>query len=94
MGIEGNKGLEHYDTLGIAAEVLPLKTREDAHRHEVVPVLEDALMPWATGGLVLYNLLIPIVPIKTTATYDAAWAWSRSLSRRDRTDRPRHRRRP
>ena len=34
-----NKGLEHYGTLGIAAEVLALKTREDAHRDEVVAKL-------------------------------------------------------
>ena len=26
-------------------------------------------------GLVLYNLLMPIVPVKTTASYDAAWPW-------------------
>ena len=41
----------------------------------IVPDLDDALVPWAAGGLVLYNLLIPIVPIKTTANYDAAWPW-------------------
>ena len=40
-----------------------------------VPAIDDALMPWATAGVVLYNLFIPIVPIKTTATYDAAWPW-------------------
>src|SRR6185436_11427750 len=40
-----------------------------------IPDLDDAIAPWAAGGLVLYNLLIPIVPIKTTATYDAAWPW-------------------
>ena len=27
------------------------------------------------AALVLYNLLVPIVPIKTTATYDGAWPW-------------------
>jgi arabinofuranosyltransferase len=29
----------------------------------------------AGAGLVLYNLLMPIVPVKTTASYDAAWPW-------------------
>ncbi len=37
-----NKGLEHYGALGIAAEVLPLKTRDDAIRDEVVARLDDA----------------------------------------------------
>jgi arabinofuranosyltransferase len=27
------------------------------------------------AALVLYNLVMPIVPIKTTAAYDAAWPW-------------------
>lgn len=29
----------------------------------------------ATAALVLYNVVMPLVPVKTTATYDAAWAW-------------------
>jgi arabinofuranosyltransferase len=29
----------------------------------------------AAGALVAYNLLMPIVPIKTTGSYDAAWPW-------------------
>ena len=29
----------------------------------------------AGAGLVLYNVLIPLVPVKTTANYDAAWPW-------------------
>jgi arabinofuranosyltransferase len=41
----------------------------------LVPQLEAPLLPWFGGALVLYNLLVPIVPIKTTATYDAAWSW-------------------
>lgn len=41
----------------------------------LVPELDLALVPWAGAGLVLYNLLVPIVPIKTTATYDGAWPW-------------------
>ena len=31
--------------------------------------------PAAAGALVIYNLMMPIVPIKTTASYDAAWPW-------------------
>jgi arabinofuranosyltransferase len=27
------------------------------------------------AALVLYNVLMPLAPIKTTASYDAAWAW-------------------
>ena len=29
----------------------------------------------AAAALVVYNVLMPIVPIKTTGAYDAAWAW-------------------
>jgi arabinofuranosyltransferase len=29
----------------------------------------------AGAGLVLYNVLIPLVPVKTTAHYEAAWPW-------------------
>ena len=45
-----NKGLEHYGSLGIAAEVLPLKTREDAHRDEVVAKLDGASAIFFSGG--------------------------------------------
>ena len=41
----------------------------------VTPPSPIAGAVWAAGGLVLYNLLIPIVPVKTTATYDGAWPW-------------------
>jgi arabinofuranosyltransferase len=41
----------------------------------MVPDLESSLVPWVGGALILYNLLVPIVPIKTTASYDAAWPW-------------------
>ncbi len=34
-----------------------------------------ALAPYAGGVLLLYNILIPIAPIKTTADYAAAWPW-------------------
>jgi cyanophycinase-like exopeptidase len=45
-----NKGLEHYATLGIAAEVLPLKTRDDALRDDVVDRLDDASAIFFSGG--------------------------------------------
>jgi arabinofuranosyltransferase len=41
----------------------------------LVPAVDLALIPWTAAGLILYNVLIPIVPIKTTATYDGAWPW-------------------
>jgi cyanophycinase len=44
------KGLEHYQALGIPAEVLPLKTREDAHREELVARIGDASMVFFSGG--------------------------------------------
>jgi arabinofuranosyltransferase len=34
-----------------------------------------SLAPYAAGALVVYNVLVPIAPIKTTATYEAAWPW-------------------
>src|SRR4029450_2249546 len=45
-----NKGLEHYGSLGIAAEILPLKTREDAHREEVAAKLDGASAIFFSGG--------------------------------------------
>lgn len=44
------KGLEHYASLGVPAQVLPLRTREDAHRDEVVGLLDDASMIFFSGG--------------------------------------------
>jgi arabinofuranosyltransferase len=35
----------------------------------------DYLFAAAAAALVAYNVLMPIVPIKTTGSYDAAWAW-------------------
>jgi cyanophycinase len=45
-----NKGLAHYERLGIPAEVLPLKTREDASRDDVVAMAERASMIFFSGG--------------------------------------------
>lgn len=44
------KGLAHYRDLGIQAEVLRLKTREDAHRDEFLGRLADASMVFFSGG--------------------------------------------
>jgi arabinofuranosyltransferase len=41
----------------------------------LAPVIERPLIPWAAAALVLYNVFVPVVPIKTQATYDGAWPW-------------------
>ena len=42
----------------------------------LVRLLRDWNYRWpAAAGLVLYNVLIPLVPAKTTASYDGAWPW-------------------
>lgn len=41
----------------------------------VAPLAAETGAAWALAGLVAYNVLMPIVPIKTTGSYDAAWAW-------------------
>jgi cyanophycinase len=43
-------GLEHYARLEIPAAVLPLKTREDAERDDVVGMLDDASLVFFSGG--------------------------------------------
>lgn len=45
-----SKGLEHYRSIGVKAEVLPLKTREDADRDELVRMLDDASLIYFSGG--------------------------------------------
>ncbi len=45
-----NKGLDHYRALGIAAEVLPMKTAQDAHRDDLVSRLESASAVFFSGG--------------------------------------------
>ncbi len=44
------KGLEHFASQGIPAEVVPIKTREDAERPEFVSKLEGASMVFFSGG--------------------------------------------
>jgi cyanophycinase len=46
----GTKGLEHYAAMGVRAEVVPLRTREDADREDVVARLEDASVVFFSGG--------------------------------------------
>jgi arabinofuranosyltransferase len=41
----------------------------------VAPEAASMGTPWVLTALIVYNLLMPIVPIKTTSRYDAAWAW-------------------
>jgi arabinofuranosyltransferase len=41
----------------------------------LVGEIEAHLVPWMGGALVLYNLLVPIVPIRSTASYESAWPW-------------------
>jgi len=41
----------------------------------VAPAAATVGAPWVLAALVGYNVLMPIVPIKTTGRYDAAWAW-------------------
>jgi cyanophycinase-like exopeptidase len=43
-------GLDHYATTGVAAEVLPLKVREDAFRDDVVARAGSASMIYFSGG--------------------------------------------
>jgi cyanophycinase len=46
----GSKGLEHYTAIGVDAEVLPLRTREDAHREDLVARLDEASFVFFSGG--------------------------------------------
>lgn len=44
------KGLAHYESLGIPAQVVSLKTREDASRPELLAQLEGASVVYFSGG--------------------------------------------
>lgn len=46
----GEKGLAHYGEFQIPAEVLPLKTREDAQRDDLIARLDAASMVFVSGG--------------------------------------------
>ena len=44
------KGLQHYASIDVAAEVLPIKTRDDAHRDDLVRRLDEASLVFFSGG--------------------------------------------
>ncbi len=44
------KGLEHYARLGLPAEVVPIKTREDAERGEYLEAVANASAVYLSGG--------------------------------------------
>jgi cyanophycinase len=46
----GSKGLEHYSRSGARVEVVPLKTREDASRVDLVELLDEASVVFFSGG--------------------------------------------
>ena len=46
----GNMGLEHYRSLGIPAEVVPVKTRRDADRADLAARLDGAAVVFFSGG--------------------------------------------
>ncbi|MGH2589281.1 MAG: Type 1 glutamine amidotransferase-like domain-containing protein [Actinomycetota bacterium] len=66
----GAKGLEHYASLGIAAEVLPLRTRDDARREEIVGRLADASLIFFSGGN----------PARLAETLDGTQFWGSLLA--------------
>ena len=45
-----SKGLAHYEALGLPAEVVPLKTRDDAARPDLIDRLEGASAVYFSGG--------------------------------------------
>ena len=46
----GSKGLAHFASLGVPAEVVPIKTREDAARDDLVAKVEGASVAYFSGG--------------------------------------------
>lgn len=46
----GQMGLDHYRDDGVSAAVVPIKTREDAHRDDLVASVEAASMIYFSGG--------------------------------------------
>jgi cyanophycinase len=46
----GSKGLAHFASLGVPAEVVPIKTRDDAARHDLVAKVEGASVVYFSGG--------------------------------------------
>lgn len=46
----GSKGLAHFESLGIPAEIVPIRSREDAGRAELVAKLQGASVAYFSGG--------------------------------------------
>ncbi len=46
----GRMGVDHYAAAGVAAEVVPLKKRDDAMRPELIARLDDAAVVYFSGG--------------------------------------------
>jgi cyanophycinase len=66
-------GLEHFATMGVPAEVLPLKGRADAEDPSLVARLDDASVVYFSGGN----------PAYLAATLDGSPFWDRVLERLD-----------
>jgi cyanophycinase len=46
----GSMGMKHFDSIGIPAEVVPIKTRQDAGRPELVAKVTEASAVYFSGG--------------------------------------------
>ncbi len=46
----GQMGLDHYLAMGVKAEILPLKTRDDAERNDLAARLSDVSLVFFSGG--------------------------------------------
>lgn len=69
-----DKGLAYYGRLGVPAEVVPLKTREDASRKDLLPILDRASVVFFSGGN----------PAYLSATLRGTPFWSALVERLDR----------
>ncbi|HEX6261655.1 MAG TPA: Type 1 glutamine amidotransferase-like domain-containing protein [Actinomycetota bacterium] len=67
----GRRGVAHYERLGYAAEVLPLKTRDDAADPRLASRLDEASMVFFSGGN----------PADLAATLAGTFFWDRLLQR-------------
>jgi cyanophycinase-like exopeptidase len=70
----GSMGLEHFGSLGIPAEVVPIKTREDAGRPEFVAKVAEASVAYFSGGN----------PAYLAATLNGTPFWSELLRAKER----------
>lgn len=69
----GNRGLEHFATMGVPAEVLELKGRADAEDPAFAARLDDASVVYFSGGN----------PAYLASTLDGSPFWRRLLERLD-----------